>query len=118
MTVQKMHEAIIAFANMQNIEIKEGEDKFSVRLILPSNAINALMSDFNDYPNQPTWKLDEDQQFYAKCKDKNISLIIQEGKFHRIENVIPNQQIEKEMAGGDEVLPGRDPFIDHKKPLI
>lgn len=114
-TVQKMYEAIAAFAAMQGVEIKEGEDKFSIRLFLPSAALTAIMADFNERPVSPKFKLDEDQQFYAKCKYLNVSLMINEGKTYKIENILGNQQMEKAMAGGDEILPGREPNIDHKK---
>jgi hypothetical protein len=115
-TVDLMHSAILAFANMQGVEVKEGSDKWAVRVVLPSAAINALMSDFMDRPGGgPTFKLDDDQLFYAKCKSNNISLFIQEGKTFKIENIIPNQVMQLEEAGVEPVLPGMEPNIDHVK---
>lgn len=116
-TVNKMDAAIRAFAEMQGIEIKEGGEKWKVRVVLPSEGINALMSDFMESPGGgPTFKLDEDQLFVAKCKNLNISLIIQEGRTYKIENVVPNQQMELAGEEGD-ILPGRAPNIDHTKPV-
>lgn len=109
-TVDNMYSAIVAFATMQNIEIKEGADKFKVRVVMPMQAINALMSDFNERPISPTFKTDEGNLFYAKCKSDNISLIIQEGKTFKIENVVPNQEMENSYSGSDN-LPGREPFL-------
>lgn len=109
-----MDTALRAFADMQGIEIKEGEDKWKVRIVLPADGINALMSDFMDRPGGgPTFNLDEDGLFVAKCKNANISLIIQEGRTYKIENVVPNQQMEV-VEDYDDVLPGRAPNIDYK----
>jgi hypothetical protein len=115
-TADNMDFAIKAFAAMQGIEIKEGGDKWKIRVVLPADAINALMSDFMDRGSGPTFKVDEDNLFYAKCKSHNISLIIQEGRTYKIENVVPNQEMELAGYEGDD-LPGREPNIDHKKPV-
>lgn len=116
-TVVKMEDAIRAFAEMQGIEIKEGGEKWKVRIVLPSEGINALMSDFmKTSSGGPTFKIDEDNLFYAKCKQENISLLIQEGRTYKIENIVPNQEMELAGEEGD-ILPGRAPNIDHKKPV-
>ena len=99
-TAKKMNDAIVAFALLKGIEVKEGGEKFRVRLMLPPDAINALMSDFMEQKNSPTFKLDEDQQFYAKCKSENISLLIQEGKTYKLELLLGNQEIEEALVGG------------------
>lgn len=111
-----MLDTIKSFAALQGVEIKKGAGKFSIRLLLPSKEINALMSDFIEQKQSVTWKVDEDGLFYAKCKSDNISLIIQEGKTFKIENVLPNQKMEEVFEGNND-LPGREPFIDHTKPV-
>jgi hypothetical protein len=115
-TVQNMHQAITNFCAMQGVEIKQGGDKIRLRLVIPSEALNALMSDMNECSKPPTFKMDEQGLFYSKCGYQNVSLIIQEGKFYRLENVPGNQQMQ---LSGEilDILPGRSPNIDHKKPL-
>lgn len=115
-TVENMYEVLRAFATIQGVEIKEGGEKWKVRLVLPADAINALMSAFTERDKGPTFKVDDDNLFYAKCKSDNISLIIQEGRTYKIENVVPNQEMENAYAGSDD-LPGREPNIDFTKPV-
>lgn len=115
-TVDNMHEFVLAFAKIQGIEVKEEGDKWSIRITLPADAINALMSDFIARGIGPTFKLDEDQLFYAKSKSKNISLLIQEGRTYKIENIVPNQEMEKEIAGGDDTIPGHGLVIPMTRP--
>lgn len=117
-TVKNMYELLHAFATIQGVEIKPGGDKWKVRIVLPADALNALMSDFIEQPGGgPTFKTDEDNLFYAKCKSDNISLIIQEGRTYKIEKVVPNQEMENAFAGGDDG-PFHEPNIDYKPKVI
>lgn len=117
-TVAKLHNLLYDFILLQGLNLKPGADQIPLRLFLPPDALNALMSDFKDILKDaaPDFQLDEDQLFYTVYNWVNVVVDICEGKMYRLENIVPNQEIEKDLYEDEPILPGYGPTQSEEIP--
>lgn len=111
-TISKLHNLLWDFALIKNLDVKAAADPIPVRLFLPIDALNALMSDFQTVfkGGGPEFKVDEDNRFYAEYMWVNMQVDICEGPSYKLEDIIPNQLMENADYTPDPILPGRQPL--------
>lgn len=111
-TVAKLHNTICDFVLLQGKQLTDN-DPIYVRVHLPTDALNALMSNFSEVKKHkaPVFEVDEDNMFYTTYKWFNVTIDICEGKTYRIEKIEPNQEIEQNEVIDLPILPGREPIL-------
>ena len=122
-TVKTLHVLLNNFTEFTGNSVRHGNDEVHLRLFLPSSAFHLLTDDMEKSvliaeDNKPTWHLNEDSNFECQYRYVNVLVDIEEGKTFKLELIQSNQDVEKEMSIPGDILPGRSPHVDHKKPVL
>ncbi len=119
-SVSILHRLITSFVSFMEKPFKEGSAEVHIRIFMPGDTFNKLMEDFVatcEEANRPNWFVNADSEFEATYFMNNIQVDIHEGADFKLENCLGTQEMEKALADGGPVIPGREPVgVDEDGP--